>query len=158
MLKNKHYIEVLGQPMGKQRPRACMRGGYAHIYTPKETTNYENLIKLTWQEKYGRTQLDGALYVNIVANLSLNKSDYKKNGELTKEGQRKINGLIKPTKKPDCDNLAKVIDGLNTIAFKDDSQIVSLTIKKYYSTQPSLYIEIWEEKNSNEEVNDNNYE
>lgn len=144
MLKNKHYIEVLGQPMGKQRPRACMRGGYAHIYTPKETINYENLIKLTWQEKYPHEMMEGALYVSIIASFGLSKSDYKKNGELTKEGNRKVQGIVRPTKKPDVDNLAKVIDGLNGIAFKDDSQVVALNVVKVYSTQPSLYIEIME--------------
>ena len=36
-------------------------------------------------------------------------------------------------KRPDIDNLAKsVIDGLNTIAFKDDGQIADLRITKHY--------------------------
>lgn len=152
MLENKHFIEILGQPMGKQRPRASMCGGYARVYTPKETTNYENLLKLTWQEKYGHCMLEGALYINIIANFGLNKTDFKKNGDYTKEGLRKIHNIIKPTKKPDVDNIAKMLDGLNGVAFRDDSQIVSLTVKKYYSSQPSLYIEIWEETNSNEEI------
>lgn len=36
-------------------------------------------------------------------------------------------------KRPDIDNLAKsIIDGLNTIAFKDDGQIADLHITKHY--------------------------
>ena len=44
-----------------------------------------------------------------------------------------------PLKKPDIDNCIKVIlDSLNGIAYKDDSQVVSLKIEKYYADKPSL--------------------
>ncbi len=57
-------------------------------------------------------------------------------------------GYIRPTKKPDCDNLAKVIcDALNGIAYYDDSQIVEITISKYYSGTPEVRVAIekWNE-------------
>jgi len=149
----KYSIEILGQPMAKQRPRASVRGGYARVYTPKETLSYENLVRVMWQEKYGNCRITTPIFVNIVAYFGLNKSDYTKKGKFTKEALRKLNGNLKPTKKPDCDNIAKIIcDGLNSVAYGDDAQIVSLTIKKYYSTQPSVYIEILEDEITNEEV------
>ena len=37
-------IEVLGEPMGKQRPRASSWGGHTRIYTPKKTLSYEGLF------------------------------------------------------------------------------------------------------------------
>lgn len=48
-----------------------------------------------------------------------------------------IKGEIRPTKKPDLDNVAKIIcDGLNKIAYEDDSQIIDLTVTKYYAEIP----------------------
>lgn len=39
-----------------------------------------------------------------------------------------------PCKKPDLDNIAKIIlDSLNGIAYKDDSQVVELNISKKYT-------------------------
>lgn len=42
-------------------------------------------------------------------------------------------GQIRPTVKPDCDNVSKIIlDALNGVAFKDDSQVVGLWVEKWY--------------------------
>lgn len=39
------------------------------------------------------------------------------------------------TKRPDLDNLAKLVgDALNGLAYRDDSQIVGLTVEKHYTT------------------------
>lgn len=57
-----------------------------------------------------------------------------------------LEGLIRPGKKPDWDNIGKIVcDALNGIAFQDDSQIVSGTTIKKYSEQPRVEVEIWEE-------------
>ncbi|WXL80106.1 RusA family crossover junction endodeoxyribonuclease [Clostridium perfringens] len=43
-------------------------------------------------------------------------------------------GLEKPRKKPDADNIGKIIlDSLNGIAYKDDSQIIELSVIKSYT-------------------------
>ena len=42
-------------------------------------------------------------------------------------------GQILPTKKPDADNIAKVIcDALNGVAYGDDAQICKLCVSKRY--------------------------
>ena len=51
--------------------------------------------------------------------------------------------VILPTKKPDIDNVAKTIDGLNGLCWKDDSQIVQISACKYYSSEPRLVITVW---------------
>jgi Holliday junction resolvase RusA-like endonuclease len=33
---------------------------------------------------------------------------------------------------------------LNGLAYKDDSQIVTATVEKYYSDEPRLEVSIWE--------------
>jgi len=54
-----------------------------------------------------------------------------------------IAGRINPTKKPDADNIAKIIlDGCNGILYKDDSQIVKLISEKKYSENPRVEVEI----------------
>lgn len=41
---------------------------------------------------------------------------------------------ISPTKKPDIDNIVKVVlDAMNKFAFKDDTQIVRLEVEKLYT-------------------------
>ena len=55
-----------------------------------------------------------------------------------------LKGNIRPTKKPDCDNVLKIVaDSLNQIAYKDDSQIVETSVKKYYAEIPRVEVEIY---------------
>ena len=37
---------VYGKPIGKQRPKFARKYGSVMTYTPKETVNYENLVKI----------------------------------------------------------------------------------------------------------------
>jgi Holliday junction resolvase RusA-like endonuclease len=57
-----------------------------------------------------------------------------------------LDNLERPTKKPDIDNIAKSItDAMNGIAYKDDSQIVSMHLTKVYSQTAGVHIYISEE-------------
>lgn len=134
-------IEVYGNPLGKERPRATSFGGHARIYTPKKTQSYEAKFASKWVEEHPQVQFKNAIEVVISAYFPLLKGDYKKDGSPTKSGLRKINGEEKPTKKPDLDNIAKaVLDGLNGVAFVDDSQVVRLIVDKHYAEQPKVVV------------------
>lgn len=130
-------FEILGQPVAKQRPRVT-RSGIA--YTPSKTVNYETLVKYTYQSLYRNRELIlGRIEANITAVFPVPKSYSKKRTE------ELLNGRNNYDKKPDCDNLAKIIlDSLNGIAYKDDSQVTSLHINKEYGTQPKVIIELKE--------------
>lgn len=53
--------------------------------------------------------------------------------------------ILRPTVKPDCDNIAKNInDALNRIVYNDDKQIVSLTVNKFYSNDEYVKVNISE--------------
>lgn len=134
-------VKIPGRPQGKGRARTVRRGNFVHSYTPEKTENYENFVKmLTLQEmeKTGTSMILGPISVNIVAYYDIPKSTSKR------KRADMANGLLKPVKKPDADNIAKVVgDALNGIVYKDDSQICDLHITKHYTTQePSVLIYI----------------
>ena len=41
---------IPGEPFGKQRPKFSRVGNYVRTYTPDETTSYESLVKLMYQQ------------------------------------------------------------------------------------------------------------
>ena len=127
---------VPGKVRGKARPR--INTYTLNTYTPQETKDYENLIKQYFLLKYPRyIPIEDRVSVHITAYLSIPKSTSKKNVELM------LNDTISPTKKPDIDNIVKIIlDALNKIAFKDDDQITILKVEKKYSLEEKLEIKI----------------
>lgn len=128
---------VYGEPMGKQRPRFT-RG--SHTYTPQKTVNYEELIKFEYYKHYKGLQFtaDEPLNMVIIAYVSIPQSASKKKQELMRQGK------IKPTKKPDWDNIAKIVgDALNKVAYPDDKQIVDARIIKEFSIEPRIEVHIW---------------
>ncbi len=126
---------IPGPPKGKQRPRVTQYGGYAHAYTPQDTVVYENYVKLTYQQACRGIVFDGAVRAVITAYFPIPESVSKK------KRQQMLNGEIKYTKKPDNDNIAKIVlDSLNQIAYKDDSQICELVIGKMYGEMPRVEV------------------
>lgn len=124
---------VQGQPVAKGRPRVC---GH-HTFTPKKTKDYEELVKYSYIAEHGKTKLDGALKMTIIAYFKIPKSDNKATKLL------KADNVIRPISRPDADNVAKSItDGLNGVAYDDDSQIVELYIRKLYSFDPMVEVVI----------------
>lgn len=80
---------------------------------------------------------DAMLSVRIFAYLSIPKSVSKK------KRTAMLEGLIRPTKKPDHDNIGKIVcDALNGIAYRDDAQIVDSLVRKFYSDKPCVLVEI----------------
>lgn len=56
-----------------------------------------------------------------------------------------LNHAEYPLKKPDVDNVAKIIlDALNGIAYRDDKQVVTLIVKKSYAGESGVGVTISE--------------
>lgn len=128
---------VWGEPKGKGRPRFTQIGNYTKTYTPQETVSYENLVKVEYRNQCGNVIFDNGemLDMRVFAYYTIPKSTSKKKQRLMK------NGILRPTKKPDMDNIIKIIaDSLNKIAYHDDSQIVDTMVRKYYSDRPRVEI------------------
>ena len=119
-------IIIDGKIKGKARPRFNTRTG--HAITPKDTVQYENWVKMCYREQQATKYLEGPLRALIVAYYKIPKSYTKKRVEAIRRGEEY------PTKKPDLDNIAKIVlDSLNKIAYDDDAQIVELTVLKRYT-------------------------
>lgn len=130
---------VPGKPQGKARARTFYNGnsGKMSSVTPEKTVLYENLIKTCFQQRYGQEQFsdDAYVVVNILAFFEPPKSISKK------KRADMLERRIWPAKKPDSDNIAKVVlDALNGIAYHDDTQVIGLTVAKAYSEEAHLSI------------------
>lgn len=125
-------IIIPGVPAGKGRPKFSTVNGHAVAYTPKKTANYENLVKLAYQEQAGSMfEPSDQLRAEIKAFFPIPKSTTKR-----KRAEMQAGGILH-TKKPDADNIAKaILDALNGVAYYDDAQVCELFVKKLYSDQP----------------------
>ena len=64
-------------------------------------------------------------------------------GTSKKKRDDMLAGRINPTKKPDADNIAKIVcDSLNGIAYSDDARIIRLNVIKSYAEQESVEVVI----------------
>ncbi len=126
------------EPVGKGRPRVSTIGGHARMFTPKKTANYETLISMAAQQAMqGRELLAGPVLMELAIRVSVAASWSKKK---TAEA---LQGLVMPTKKPDADNILKAIcDGINGIVFKDDVQVVNVSLSKRFSETPGVTVRV----------------
>lgn len=133
------YIKLIipGEPTGKSRPK--FNGQIGRAYTPAKTKSYEKMVKAMYLQAYGNACFpkDAALYLRVVAYLAAPKSDS------LKTRMQKLIGAIRPTKRPDWDNIGKIVsDALNKTAYHDDAQIVDSLVRKFYSDNPRVEITI----------------
>ena len=120
-------VVITGKIKGKARPRFNTKTG--HAITPKDTLSYENWVKHCYLEQDSNL-LTGPIKANIIAYYKIPKSYTKKRVQAIRDG------LEYPAKKPDGDNIAKIIlDSLNKVAFDDDAQVVELSIIKRYTEE-----------------------
>lgn len=127
---------IPGEPKSKLRHRSTKSG---KMYNPKQNLHYETWVKECYWIKNKQKSLKGQIKACIKAYFKIPKSISKKKKKLM------IAEEIRPTKKPDTDNIAKIVlDSLNTLAFDDDKQVVELNVEKYYSDNPRVEVELYE--------------
>lgn len=126
-------IVIPGPPQGKARPRFNGKSG---AYTPAKTVAYESAIgMLAKASMRGKKPLSGALHMDMRAVMQIPRSWSKA------KQQAALSGEIRPTGKPDIDNIAKVVcDSMNAIVYPDDSAIVSVNSSKVYGLQPFVVV------------------
>lgn len=134
----KYEFEMIGEIMGKARPRMNTRTGRA--YTPTNTKNYEYFLRQWFIREYPNFKpIEGRVKVEIVAYFDIPRSTSKK-----REAEMLADN-ISPTKKPDADNIVKIVlDAMNKFAYLDDTQVTHCTVVKKYAITPKIVVTIEE--------------
>lgn len=130
---------VYGEPQGKGRPRFSKVANHVKTRTPDETILYENLIQTEFRRQCGNVRFsdEDQLDMRILAFYQIPSSASKK------KTRQMLDRAIRPTKKPDWDNIGKVVaDSLNQVAYRDDAQVVDSQVRKFYSDQPRIEVTI----------------
>lgn len=136
-------FQVPGAPQGKARPRfrvARTRGGkqFVSVYTPAETMAYEKTIaKAARIAMRAAEPMTGPVELNVTAVLPVPESwpVNKRNAALT--------GNLRPTVKPDFDNIEKVVaDAIKGVVLNDDCQVCLWSGGKKYGPEPMLLVEV----------------
>lgn len=126
-------FNIPGISVPKARPRATNIGNRAVMYTPTQTKQFENYVKLVAAQHAPKELLTSALEVQLDFLLPRPKSLPKK--------------IRYHIKKPDIDNLTKsVLDALESIIYVNDAQIISLQVTKDYGI-PLCRVRVEEWKN-----------
>ena len=110
------------EPVGQPRHRISTRGGFAKMYLPcrHPVHGFKKAIRLAVGKP---VKIKGPVEIVVNAWFSRPKS---------KTWIRKPMPAYRHTAKPDADNVLKaVLDALNGVAWIDDAQIVTATVRKF---------------------------
>lgn len=131
---------IPGQPVAKGRPKFTVQGGFAKVYTPKKTADYEALVAgIARNAMAGRAPSAAPIEVMLELRMEIPVSWSK-----AKRLAASV-GTVRATKKPDADNVLKgVKDACNGIVWVDDSQVVVITVRKLYHADPCVVIAVRE--------------
>lgn len=135
-MKNIRFT-VKGNPFGKERPKFARRGNFVQTYTPKNTLQHEKEVAAVYMEaaKGGKFEKGRPLDIRIIAYYPIPKSASKK------KQREMLEHRLRPTVKPDLDNVAKLVyDALNGVAWYDDNAIVDTQVRKFYSDTPRVEV------------------
>jgi hypothetical protein len=133
-------LQIHGNPVGKGRPKFSSKNG--RVYTPKQTVLAEREIRQAWREEGEPRLPDVALEMRVDLYVQRPQGHFKKNGELSTEGNRHP---VPKNKKPDVDNALKlVMDALNSRAYKDDVQVAKVILVRHWGEWPKTEISIKE--------------
>lgn len=121
---------VLGLPTAKGRPRFFRRGNHVGTYTDAKTKEAERDFKAQAIKYAPQKPLEGALKVTMEIYKPKPKSYPKK----------KLYWIARP----DLDNFIKILDSLNGIFWKDDSQIIKIIASKGFDERARTKIKIEE--------------
>lgn len=128
---------IPGEVVPQGRPRFARTKSGIWTYDPAKSRNYKTFVQWSTHELWPAEPLDGPLSVRIVEYRAIPASWSKKRRE------EALSGIIRPTGRPDMDNVVKtILDSLNGRMWRDDSQVVSLHAEKRYAETPRAEVEI----------------
>jgi Holliday junction resolvase RusA-like endonuclease len=125
-------LTIPGRPFAKQRARVSARGGFARAYTPAETVSFERQVGAIAAPLFP-VPLTGPVRLTVIATFAPAQS----------LSRRKKDALFGTphVQRPDTDNLIKALsDGLNRIAWADDSQVAEIVARKQWGTDDGTLV------------------
>ena len=127
-------------PVPKERPRVVKDKvtGKVRTFTPERTTAFHKDVHLVVDSVMGDRQLmSGPLHIDMTFKMPLPQSWPKWRKAAA------IDGIIRPTGRPDMDNLEKaLLDAFNDHLIADDSLVVERFAKKIYAISPGIEVRI----------------
>ena len=123
---------INGKPFGKQRPRFSRRSGRA--YTPAKTIEHEAAVAAAAKEHFPEP-LEGPIKLVVAAVFEPPKS-----GSKAKKAEHLGRSHMQA---PDADNIVKAVaDGMNGIAYRDDSQVAAMEVIKVWGPSARTVITV----------------
>lgn len=139
-MSNNIQLTILGSPKAQKRAKACQIAGHINIYDPS-SKDKGDLLRII-QDKAPEKPFSNPIVLTVCYFMPRPKGHY---GTGKNTGKLKDNAPVWHTKKPDVDNLAKILfDVMSKVFFYDDSQICKLTVLKIYDEKPRTEILIEE--------------
>lgn len=130
-------VVVMGEPVPFARMRLGNRGQH---FVPAAQRNFAAVLQLEAANAMRDVQTEmfnEAIEIELLAELAIPAS------WSNKKRNRAISGEVRPTGRPDLDNLYKIVaDAFNLVVFRDDSQCVSLRARKRYGVEPKVVITV----------------
>jgi Holliday junction resolvase RusA-like endonuclease len=132
-------ITIPGKPIAKKRPRFARRGKFVTTYNCQETEEGRFMFSIMAQLPEGWQPIQGPVRLEALFMMPIPKTSRRKALDMAL-------GNIRHVKKPDTDNLVKMVkDCANGILWRDDSQVYSIYATKFYAEIPGTKITIrWE--------------
>ena len=134
------HFKIEGKPVPQGRPRAVRMGAGVRMYDPPKSKAYKQMVSArvrSYMKINGIQTITEPLAIHLNFYFTPPKSYSKKRIRAIEAKEELF------TKKPDLDNLAKsILDSCNNLLFKDDSQIVGLTIGKHYGHEDYVDVKV----------------
>ena len=129
------FIKIKPKPAPRARTVRSKNSGRVHTYNDETYTQYKQAIQLAYKAIHGTTPTENPIFMKLEFFYQIPKSWSKKKKESAKWH----------ISRPDSDNLVKgIMDALNGIAYRDDSQVCFLQVRKQYAQFDGVKIEIEE--------------
>lgn len=147
--KNTHKIKFIIEmvPKGSPRPRINLFTKSIYVEGAKKNREFFNNLVNT-----GKIKLDGKIYTSTKLDIKyyLEMPQSLTNNEKILAEQK----LIRPSLKPDWDNLGKTTDMFNDMVWIDDALVVDGRVRKYWSFKPRIEVKIEYEKEFDSKYNE----
>lgn len=134
------FLDLQIMPVPKERPRVVRnkKTGKIQSFTPQRTSAFHAQVhRVVDQVMFGHPLMDGPLRVDMSFKMPVPKSwpNWKKEAALL--------GIVRPTGRPDMDNLEKaLLDAFNNHLIEDDSLVIERFARKIYAVDAGIEVRV----------------